>query len=367
MSDSAIFEQARNFFLSGNTHYQAGRFEQAERDFEASLALLPGRPSTLTNLGAARLKLGRADHALQVLDEALQQEPGNAETLSLRATALAELGLKHEALAAFDRVVAVDPKSAQAWSLRGSVLNELGRREEAARSYEQAVALGADPELHRYYLAALQRDSVPSGAPRQYVEGLFDSYADGFDAQLVSALKYQAPQVLARGLADLQRRFDAALDLGCGTGLCGPLVQPYCARIDGVDLSAGMLEKARALGVYAQLAHADIHDFLASANARYDLVLAADVFIYVGALEHVFGQVARVMPAGGVFCFSLEEASEAERLVLRASRRYAHSEGYIRALAAQHGFAVTSLQRGPVREEERVAIPGLYFWLARSA
>jgi predicted TPR repeat methyltransferase len=364
---STSFEQARDFFLQGNQHYQAGRFEQAERDFEASLALLPGRPSTLTNLGAARLKLGRANDALQVLDEALQQEPDNVEALGLRATALAELGLRREALAAFDRVLALDPKIAQAWSLRGSVLNELGRAEEAAHSYQQAIELGADAQLHRYYLAALARDAAPPTAPRQYVEALFDSYADGFDSQLVSGLNYQAPQRLAQGLAALQRRFDAALDLGCGTGLCAPLVKPYCARVDGVDLSAGMLEKARSLGVYTQLAHADIHDFLDAADARYDLVIAADVFIYVGALESVFEQVARLMPAGGVFCFSLEEASEAERLVLRASRRYAHSEAYIRDLAARHGFAVRSLARAPVREEQRTPVPGLYFWLARSA
>lgn len=367
MSDPTSFDQARELFLRGNAHYQAGHFEHAERAFEGSLALLPGRASTLTNLGAARLKLGRANEALQALDEALQHDPDNVETLGLRATALAELGLKREALAAFDRLIAVNPDIAQAWSLRGSVLNELGRRDEAVRSYEQAVALGADPELHRYYLAALAHESAPSTAPRHYVEGLFDSYADGFDSQLVSALKYQAPQVLARGLAALQRRFDVALDLGCGTGLCGPLVKPFCVRIDGVDLSAGMLEKARALDVYAQLTHADIHEFLDQVNVPYDLVLAADVFIYVGALERVFGQVARVVPAGGVFCFSLEEASDDEGLVLRASRRYAHSQRYIRELAARHGFAVQSLVRAPVREEERVAIPGLYFWLARSA
>lgn len=74
----ARFEQAKAFFLQGLAHYQADRFEAADRDFGASLSLLPGRPSTLTNLGATRLKLGRPDEAAPLLQEALQQEPDNA-------------------------------------------------------------------------------------------------------------------------------------------------------------------------------------------------------------------------------------------------------------------------------------------------
>ena len=89
---SSNFEQARQFFVQGLAHYQAGRFAEAERDFAASLALLPGRPSTLTNLGAARLKLGKFQEAADLLEEALAQEPDNAEALGHRATALAELG-----------------------------------------------------------------------------------------------------------------------------------------------------------------------------------------------------------------------------------------------------------------------------------
>ena len=48
------FDQARAFFLRGLAHYEAGRLEEAEREFAASLALVPGRPATLTNLGATR-------------------------------------------------------------------------------------------------------------------------------------------------------------------------------------------------------------------------------------------------------------------------------------------------------------------------
>src|SRR5688572_23527844 len=94
----ANFEQAKKFFETGVAHYEAGRFADAETQFAAALALMPGRVSVLTNLGAARLKLGKLQEAAAVLDEALAQEPDNVEALSHCATVMAELGYKQPAL-----------------------------------------------------------------------------------------------------------------------------------------------------------------------------------------------------------------------------------------------------------------------------
>lgn len=359
------YEQARSFFLEGVRLYQAGRFGQAERQFEASLALVPGRASSLTNLGATRLKLGHAEDALAVLQEALAQEPGNVEALGHCATALAELGRHAEALAAFDRVVALNPALGHAWMLRGSVLKDLGCLEDAVASFQQALAHGADTDLTRYYLASITQRDAPPTAPRGYVQALFDGYASGFDEQLAGTLHYQAPALLTQGLQALGRRFERALDLGCGTGLCGPLVKPLVARLDGVDLSAPMLAKARTLAVYDDLVQGDLLEDLRQREPGYDLLLAADVFIYVGALEQVFAQAARVLLPGGVFCFSVEQAADGEGCALRPSLRYAHSDGYIRALAQRSGLGVIDARAAPIREDQRVPVPGLYFWLRR--
>lgn len=359
------FEQAKAFFLEGVRDCEAGRFDAAERRFAASLALLPGRPSTLTNLGAVRLKLGRAEDALAVLDEALSQEPDNVEALGHRATALAELGRHGEALAGFDRVVALAPSLGHAWTLRGSVLKDLGRLDEAAESFRQALAHGGDARVNRYYLAGLEGRDAPEAPPREYVQALFDGYAPAFDEQLMGALRYEAPQRLASGLRALDRRFERAMDLGCGTGLCGPLIAPFTGAIDGVDLSAAMLERARQKGVYASLSQGDLVEWLAAAGSGYDLAIAADVFIYVGALEKVFAGVARALRPGAVFCFSVEAAGEDEGLALRPSLRYAHSQPYLRGLAGAHGFALLRSEHAPIREDQREPIPGLYLWLER--
>lgn len=360
------FEQAKAFFLNGLDHYQAGRYAQAEQQFSASLALVPGRLSPLVNLGAARLKLGRIEEALAVLDEALAQAPDSFDALGHKGAALAELGRHTEALQCFERSLQLQPGQGLVWSLRGSVLREMGRLQEAAHAFEQALAHGADPQLNAFYLAACRQDAAPAAMPAHYVQGLFDRYAGEFDEHVVQHLHYDAPRVLSAGLVDMDRRFGRALDMGCGTGLCGPLLEPLCDAIDGVDLSEGMLQKARALGAYERLEQADLVQFLRAAQPGYGLVIAADVLIYVGALEPVFAGVARVLEAGGTFCFTVECASGERDLELRPSLRYAHSEGYVRRLAQDNGFVVERLQQERLREEQRVPIPGLFAWLRKT-
>ncbi len=357
-------QQARTFFQEGLAHFQAGRLAQAERSFDAALSLAPGRPSVLTNLGVVRLQLGRPDEAAALLQEALAQEPGNLEALGHGGAALAECGRLQEAVALFDRAIAIDPHRAQLWTWRGSALRELGQLAEAAASFRRALEEGGDAELHRYYLASVEAQPVPPAPPRAYVEALFDSYAGGFDEHVVAALNYEAPRRLTARLAARAGAFTHALDLGCGTGLCGPLLRPLAQRLTGVDLSARMLEKAAALGVYDELQHTEVQAFLAGGDAPFDAVVAADVFIYVGALEGVFAQVARRMPAGGAFCFTLETSPQQD-LLLRPSLRYAHSEAYVRRLAADHGFEVDAIEHAPVRHDQGQPVAGQYVWLRR--
>jgi predicted TPR repeat methyltransferase len=434
------FAQAKALFLAGVQAFEVERFEEAEQHFRASLALLPGRASTLTNLGATLLKRAQPEEALRVLQEALAAEPGNLDAWCHRGAAMAQLGRDEDALASYDRALvhaplhpaalyhraftlnalqrpqdaletleqylalqpahapawllhgetlqalerheaalgsydkalAVDPALGEAWSRRGSLLRDARRLDEAAACFEKAIAHGADAQLNGYFLAALRGSATPPSAPARYVEFMFDGYADKFDDHLTQVLHYRAPRVLADGLAQLGRtQFETALDLGCGTGLCGPLVKPMARRLDGVDLSRNMLDKAQALGVYDALTQADIAAFLRDASQhsapRYDLVVSADVFIYVGDLEAVFKGVRQAIASGGVFCFSAEEARQADGFALQPSLRYAHSEAYIRTLAQRHGFDMAQLVRHPIREDQRAPIGGLFAFLVAAS
>lgn len=69
------------------------------------------------------------------------------------------------------------------------------------------------------------------------------------------------------------RRVQRAVDLGCGTGRVGAwLRKAGVARIDGVDLTPAMLERAEAKRVYEQFVAGDLTATRLEARA-YDLVV----------------------------------------------------------------------------------------------
>ena len=55
------------------------------------------------------------------------------------------------------------------------------------------------------------------------------------------------------------------MDLGCGTGLMGPLLRSHVKQLEGVDLSAGMVQKAKERGCYDKL---DVDELVACLNGR---------------------------------------------------------------------------------------------------
>jgi len=357
------FERAKEFFLAGVRHYEAGRYELAQAQFEASLSFVPQRASTLMNLGATRIQLRRFAQADEVLEEAIRIDPSDAQAWGHRATALAELGELNEALRCAGQALERDPRLAQVWSVRGMLLRELQRPQEAAEAFRQAIAHGADAELHAYYIAALTGNDSPPATPARYVQALFDGYADGFEEHLVQVLRYGAPAILARGLP--QREWAAALDLGCGTGLMGETLRPLARRLVGVDISANMVTRAQERGVYDEVVQADVGAWLAASQETFELVTAADVFNYIGELAPVFASGQRVLAPGGWFAFTVELAQGQADVMLQPSMRYSHSRAYVESLATPNGFDIAAMAQHPIREDQRAPIPGLFAWLVR--
>lgn len=196
--------------------------------------------------------------------------------------------------------------------------------------------MGAGPKLE-----LLRGNLAPM--PPAFVEALFDQYAGHFETSLVGALNYRAPQRLRAGLPG---RYARALDLGCGTGLMGAELRPVVGWLEGWDISAEMLRTAAAKGVYDRLEKRDLSD-LPAADGMWDLVTAADVFSYLGALDGVCGWAGAALRPGGRFAFTVEACDGAE-FVLRDSRRYAHSAPYLRDSLGRAGFGA-NLTRATLR------------------
>lgn len=202
---------------------------------------------------------------------------------------------------------------------------------------------------------------------RQNVTDIFDDYADEFDDHLVNALKYEIPSILRSKTESL--RFRRCLDMGCGTGLVGREFRDSVSEwLEGVDLSDRMLAKAAERNKYDALHHRDLLTHLRRQQpSSFDLLIAADVLVYVHPLEPVFREVRRVLEPGGYFLFSVEAVlpEEAEEGFLeRDSERFAHSRPYLCGLAA--GFELICVEGVALRLEDGMPLAGDVYVFCRA-
>jgi predicted TPR repeat methyltransferase len=122
-------------------------------------------------------------------------------------------------------------------------------------------------------------------------------------------------------------------------------------EIIGIDLSPRMIERARATGLYAEVDVAEIVEGLARRpDGCADLILAADVMVYMHDMTALLREVARVLAAGGLFAFTVESHA-GEGVVLGEGLRYAYSESCVRALVAAAGLVLDQLESASSRTE----------------
>src|SRR6185312_7520736 len=259
------------------------------------------------------------------------------------------------------QVVETAPKFATAWFALASIRERLGDRDGAIEAF--AAARDADREDYhgaRLHLARLGVGEVTPAMTGVYVRRLFDQHAPDFDRALVERLHYHGPELLLAAVRALSpQRFGTVLDLGCGTGLAGAAFRPLCDRLTGVDISSGMIEQARAKGVYERLEVAELLAFLAAETAaQYQLAVAADVFVYCSDLVPIAGAVARVLAPGGLFAFTVE-SDDRPGVHLQGSLRYAHGIDHVRDALNAAGLELKVLEAASTRTEKGMPVSGL--------
>lgn len=285
------------------------------------------------------------------------------------ASMLAEGGDPTAAAELMEQALELAPGWAAGWFRLGEYREKAGATG-AADAYRRALELAPDDIFGASLkLALLDGADGPHLPPSRYVEGLFDDYADRFDAALVERLGYSVPGKLMRLIeAHRSPRYGHVVDLGCGTGLFGAEIHGRCTALEGYDLSEKMLAKAESKGLYDHLAKADLSLqsetsglFAGRPHHRADLIAAADVMMYLGNLDAAFANVAALMKPDGVFVFSVEKALADEGFELRQSLRYAHSAGHVEKMLAGHGMQTFASEETIIRMDAGEPIIGLLF------
>ena len=374
--DEAITSYRRATALNPDyfeAHYSLGKAlalrdkpHEAASAYRRAIAVDPNRAEVCCELGNLLMDANTPHEAEAAYRRAIAIQPNHVESLFNLGVALKDQGKFAEAIPYYRRVLELD-ESAKAHHNLGAALQGQGKPDEAAEAYRRALQLEPGNVSAKFMLAAVTGEQ-PETAPPEYVKNLFDGYSAQFDRHLLGKLQYQTPALLRRAFAELVNdgaRFRNVLDLGCGTGLGGVEFRPIADRLCGIDISPKMTAAATEKNIYDRLRVGDMVEILDTTDETYDLVLAADVFGYVGNLEPIFQAVAKRASGGAYFVFSTESAGDRD-YVLSDTGRFAHSRGYIESLAVELGFAVETCRQANIRKDRGQWVAGNLFILRKA-
>ncbi|MEV0295316.1 methyltransferase domain-containing protein [Nocardia sp. NPDC050710] len=281
-----------------------------------------------------------------------------------RASYAAALGAEHafsEAAELMAQALELVPGWVAGWHLLGGYRAAGGDISGAIAAWHELLTL----DEHGVFAARLKlaaHGAIVDVQPQPaYVQTLFDDYAPRFEESLVGRLAYRVPQQLATAIeqASSGRGFGRVVDLGCGTGLMGQLLRPLADRLEGVDLSAGMLAEARRKGIYDRLEQDDLTAFLADEDEAFDLIAAADVLNYVGTLEPVLTSAARALSPNGLIAFSLETHAGDEPVRVATSLRFQHTPTSALAACEECGLDVRVSRATSLRLDRGEPVDGM--------
>jgi predicted TPR repeat methyltransferase len=347
----------------GNLLLDNERFEDAEQEYRAALALDPDRPDALNNYGVLCKALRRFPEAEKSLLRAIELAPDFIDARHNLAHLYFRMGRPEDAFDQSVEALSRRPRDARTREMLGYAYSRLGRLEEAGQVYREWLADEPGNPKAIHHLAACTGEGIPSRASDAYVQTVFDVFSRTFESRLAS-LEYRAPalvgEAIARCLGPGARDLDV-LDAGCGTGLCGPLLRPFASRLTGVDLSSGMLQKARGRELYDALHQAELTAFMAERPGAFDVVASADTLVYFGDLGEALAAAAQTLRPGGWLCFTVEALGDDETgYRLQHHGRYAHSREYLEAALGRAGFAAPRFDRVVLRLEGGEPVAG---WL----
>jgi predicted TPR repeat methyltransferase len=337
---------------------ELGRLEEAKASYTQAIALKPDYVEAHSNLGTVLQKLGKLGEAEASYRQAIALKPDYAEAYSNLGNSLQELGRLDEAETSYTQAIALKPDYALAHKNLGNMLKALGRVEEAEASYTQAIALKPDYVEVKHMLAALSGETTPT-APLDYVERLFDNYAANFEISLIDSLEYKIPTIIAEMILENSESdsLGSIMDLGCGTGLLGVEIKPFCEHLQGIDLSEKMLDEAKKKNIYDELIKGDILAYLSNESLNFDYFVLTDVFIYMGDLSDVFRLIKSRNKPGGKLAFSTEYY-DGDGFFLEKSGRYSHSKTYIESLCKKFNYKLSHFETVNLRKEKDVFING---------
>ena len=365
----------------GNALHQLGKPDQAALRYEQALVLDPSLAEAHVSVANILQTQGKLDEAIRCYEQAIKSRPDYAQAHNNLGNILKEKGLTDAAMAQYTQAIALKPDYADAYNNIANIFNDKDMLADAAAHYELALTHNPNLEDAHYNLgnifkgqekhetallhyqrclalnptdsmgvglliAALQSGPLPERASEPHLQKIYQHRAHSWDTK-----PYQGHKLVAAAFDTHYPQATAltVLDAGCGTGLAGPLLRKKAQRLEGVDFSQAMLDKAKEKDVYDALWHDDLISFCNRHPATYDTIICAATLIHFGDLHPVFTAMATALRHDGHVIATLFPNEDKNNVAPAASDNlaqggcYMHGHHYITKAAQDCGFALKEL------------------------
>ena len=380
--------------LFGNIYYRQHKLDKALQYYLQALDVQRDYYTANYNAASIYFELKDYNTAYFYAKKTYQANPQNDEVKQLLGNICTELGKNSEAMQLFSDLYAKNPEDFWLCNQLSQVCQQEGEYDAALDLgwhavllsggensqqinfgyllYETAVENNSEKvrqyakdwlkkypknPLVQHMSAAICNSGDTGQMSSSYVREIFDAFAEDFE-EVLGDLDYAVPGQMAKVMETLAENVKLPklkiLDAGCGTGLCSVYLKKYAKfrGLDGVDISQKMLDVARKKKVYTHLYQKDLMEFLQDHENEYDLINAADVFTYFGALNNLFALLFTSLKPDGRVLFSISENSLNDQdYFLHLSGRFLHSRKYVESLLTKQGFLIEKMNRTKLRNE----------------
>lgn len=346
----------------GNVHRETNQYDAALQAYQRAVEIVPRHADAWNNIGVMRSGRGEYDEAQRAYACAVEHDPAHVAAWQNRGSLSARVEDFDASIAAYRRAIELRPGDAIAFNGLSRCLYRAGKIDQAVEVYNEWLAVDPENAVARHMLAACTGAPAPERASDEFVRDTFDAFAGSFD-RVLDQLGYRAPALIGEFLDREVPASDVQLviaDAGCGTGLCAEFLRRRATRLVGVDLSAGMLTKARTRKVYDELVESELAAWLAGRREEFDLIVSADTLCYFGALDQALAGAARALRPGGRVVFTVERAADdTPGYHLDSTGRYSHQESYVRQVLARAALESIAIEHVVLRLERGHEVHGL--------
>ena len=338
-----------------NIYLDNGDFVGAEKYYRKSFEICRDNFDAYLNYGTLLYKQKKFNQALEAYRKAININPESAEVSYNLSLILKDFGEFEEALGLMFNAYLRD-KTNNLYAINiMETLNELSLKNselalKIAQNWQNTMPNNV---FSKRFLRGIcgEKDDAND---EEYATLLFNEFADTYDdkianleTKIIDKIKEIIPEIKG-----------TVLDLGCGTGCVGTSLYNENVNFIGVDLAANMIDAARKKGVYKELYCESISSFVRNKKniKDVDLVIASDVFCYLGDIDNVLGNLKSKK-----IVFSVEKSDDDinKDYYLQANGRYKHSKKYILDIAKKYKFKNCDIYELCIRKEANNDVEGM--------